>query len=377
MFNTGATAFTTGGTPGGTAGVGLTSISAFTVTTSSSLSPTLAFGGAPGVGTANCLQTGWTNAPAPGPAEHGETSPMTPPGTTTPLVSTTPTFQPGAYVNLNPNPPTVPASTSYNMGTGATIVETLPATQGTYPIVGCQTVGSPSQPDISVTISNTPTPCVATISKSDTVVETATFQYQAYDNQSTPNVSNTGTVTLNIGTPPVDQAIGQQVNAGQLILSCNGPGTSGYPTATEFDVSDHQPAGHHAERDSPDDNGPGQHDLRVGRPWYPDQLWTLTTYLVPTSSNTNPHCSTVATFCDQSTGSGSGNAIIPASDLAISTPVCAAYTGTTNPVTPGVAGNYGATQTLCSAAAGTSGGTFTMNTDFSLTIPPTVYAGNI
>ena len=58
-FATPATAFTTAGTNGGTAGIGITSTTSFTITTNL-LSVT--FGGAPGVGLSNCLETGWTRS---------------------------------------------------------------------------------------------------------------------------------------------------------------------------------------------------------------------------------------------------------------------------------------------------------------------------
>src|SRR5262249_13160797 len=86
--STGATAFTSSGAPGQTANIGVTQATTFTVTT-----PTIsvAFGGAAGVGTSNCLMTGFQNATTPGPAQTGETAPGLPFGTpgTTPLVLAT------------------------------------------------------------------------------------------------------------------------------------------------------------------------------------------------------------------------------------------------------------------------------------------------
>src|SRR5262249_57154579 len=88
--STGATAFTTSGTNGQTANIGVTQATTFTVTT-----PTIsvAFGGAAGVGTSNCLMTGFAGpAPGtPGPAQTGGTTPALPFGTPgpTPLVLAT------------------------------------------------------------------------------------------------------------------------------------------------------------------------------------------------------------------------------------------------------------------------------------------------
>lgn len=377
-----ATAFTTNGTPGGKASVGIIGTTSVGVVTSAL---TIGFGGAEGVGTANCLLTGWQST-NPGPVQTFATTPQFPPGTLTDLVAasggaitqpgTTQAITPeaGAYVNLNPNPPTAnPAS--YNLGNGATVTETLPVTPGTDPVGGCNLVSGPGDADNSVTINNTPSTCTAHITNSGSTPETDTFTYNAYDNQTPPNTGNTATVTLHIGTPPVDQEIGQQVNAGQLVVSCQGPGTSGYPTNTLLTCPI-------INLPAITLNGVTQTTTDPANTIYvsdsrgdPTSGWTLTSYMVPTSSNTNPACSSVAAFCNQSTGSGTGNAVISGSELAISVPVCADYTGNTNPVTPGPAGNYGGTLTLCSTSAGTSGGTFTYNTAFTLTIPPSVFAG--
>lgn len=89
--------FTTAGTPGQTAGIGITSTTSFGLTTSLL---TIPFGGTAGVRAANCLLTGWVNATTPGPAQTGETAPALPFGIVTPLVSATPTFEPGAFLNL-------------------------------------------------------------------------------------------------------------------------------------------------------------------------------------------------------------------------------------------------------------------------------------
>jgi hypothetical protein len=76
-FDTGS-AFTTNGNPGGAANIGVTSISDVTATGTAPV----VIGGSPGVGPANCVETGWQLSPnpntsgAPGPAQVGETQPL-------------------------------------------------------------------------------------------------------------------------------------------------------------------------------------------------------------------------------------------------------------------------------------------------------------
>ncbi|HZE16240.1 MAG TPA: hypothetical protein VE197_11320, partial [Mycobacterium sp.] len=124
-FASPANAFTTSGTNGGTAGIGLVSSTSFTLV----MTPTVEFGGATGVGTANCLQTGWVDATTPGPAQTDETAPALPYGSITPLLTATPTFQPGAYVNLSDTPPS-PNDQTVSLGQGGTGSVTLTATAG-------------------------------------------------------------------------------------------------------------------------------------------------------------------------------------------------------------------------------------------------------
>jgi hypothetical protein len=387
-------AFTTAGTAGGKAGIGLISSTSFTMTSTFSawslIGGAFPLGGASGHGAANCLLTGWDATSHPGPAQLGLTTPATAPGTTTALVAasgglitqtgTTQAITPpnSAYVNLNPNPPNA-LGASYNMGVGAQITVTLPTSVGSvgYPVTSCSLVGS--QPYGSrVTVTANAGVCNYTISDSGLPSTPAqvTFDYTATALGPPSETSTAGTITLHIGTPPVDQMVGQNVNPGQLILSCNAPDAG--------TVSNPWPETSCAPINMTDItlNGLAQTTSHAANPIYvsddrgdPSSGWSLSAYMVATPSNTNSACSAVKAFCDQSAGSGTGNAVIPASDLALSTPVCADYTGTTNPVTSAVSGNLGSPLGLCSAAAGTSGGTFSMNTNFTLTIPPTVFAG--
>ncbi len=143
-LNTGATAFTTNGVNGDTAGVGVTSITEFVV----KAGLTITFGGTPGDGGNNCLETGWTGGatPSPGPAQTCgttpacSTAPVFPADTTTALVSASPLqFPSAAFVNLQssesaPGAPTIGVATAGNAS--ATVNWTAPTNDGGSPITG-------------------------------------------------------------------------------------------------------------------------------------------------------------------------------------------------------------------------------------------------
>ena len=73
-----AGAFTTAGTAGGTAGIGIISSTSFTFGPGLPIVGSLPFGGAPGVGAANCLVTGLDATSHPGPAQTGAATPGRP-----------------------------------------------------------------------------------------------------------------------------------------------------------------------------------------------------------------------------------------------------------------------------------------------------------
>jgi hypothetical protein len=140
-LNTG-TVFTTNGANGETAGVGVTSITVFKVTAALLLT----FGGTPGDGAANCLETGYdaggVSAPAQtcGATPPCATAPAFPNDTTTALPSLSPLeFPPAAYVDLQssdtvPGAPTIGTATAGNAS--ATVNWTAPADDGGSAITG-------------------------------------------------------------------------------------------------------------------------------------------------------------------------------------------------------------------------------------------------
>jgi hypothetical protein len=177
-FSTG-NVFTTAGSPGGSASIGVVGVTGVTVDTNVI---NVAFGGTDGVGTSDCLLTGWQNATTPGPAQDFETAPALPAGTTTPLVlasggfitqtGTTQAITPpaAAFVSLE----TKPSVTTKSLpgGTvGQSYSASLAATGGVTPYTWSQT-GLPAGLILNATtgaISGTPT-----ASGTSTVVATVT-----------------------------------------------------------------------------------------------------------------------------------------------------------------------------------------------------------
>jgi hypothetical protein len=180
-------------------------------------------------------------------------------------------------------------------------------------------------------------------------------------------------VTVTIGTPPVDQPLQEDISGGQLVLSCVAPpaaASTSCPLITLPAITL---------------NGTQQTSTAAANTIYvsdnrgdPTVGWTVTSYLVPTATNPNAGCDTLAQFCNSNASADAAlatNNIVP-SNFAISGVACAAMAGTVNPApAAGAGGTYASTQTLCTANAGTGGGSFTVNGNFTLTIPSSTAAG--
>ena len=109
--------------------------------------------------------------------------------------------------------------------------------------------------------------------------------------------------------------------------------------------------------------------------------WSLSAYVEPSTDNPNAWCDAYAGFCNATAGSDSAspNAKIPADYLSLTNVGCAPAAGNSNPSPlAGAGGNFpigeGAVA-LCTAAAGSSAGSFKVDGTFSLQVPPWVYAG--
>jgi hypothetical protein len=107
-FNTGASAFTTAGSPGGVSNIGVIAVNSVTLNAAIPVT----FGGptGSGVGTSNCLLTGWDAVGNPGPPQVNGTQPALPAppatGSATALILASGGFiaQPGTTVKITPPP---------------------------------------------------------------------------------------------------------------------------------------------------------------------------------------------------------------------------------------------------------------------------------
>lgn len=367
--------FTTNGPNGSTAGIGVTGIKDFSV----GASLTIVFGG-PG---ANCTETGWDVASNPGPAQSPATQPVFPPGTTTPLVvaGAHPVFPPAASVDLVEPPPTA-GNVSTNLGVGQSSTANLAAAPGNpaFPVTSCALVpgsislvsGNGPASRLAVSVSG-PGPCSASLTDSGSGAATITFQYTAKDGY--PLTSPAGTVKVDIGTAGIGQGFSEHVKAGKLVLSCRPPTQHAQPTCPIIHLPQIKLNGTTQKRTAPANTiyvSDNRGSPKVG--------WSLTTFMVA-STGGNHACKGMAAFCNQTIGGNakSPNGHIPAKDLAISAPKCDVDKGNLNPKpTSGKAGHFNQSPgalTLCTAAISQSGGTFTMNTNFTLTVPAAIYAG--
>ena len=109
--------------------------------------------------------------------------------------------------------------------------------------------------------------------------------------------------------------------------------------------------------------------------------WSLSAYVEPSADNPNAWCEAYSGFCNATAGSDSAspNAKIPADYLSLTNVGCAPAAGNGNPSPlAGTGGNFPLGQgavALCTAAAGSSAGSFKVDATFSLQVPPWVYAG--
>jgi len=352
----------------------------------------------------------------------------------------------GVSIPLVTSPPT-PTNQTVNMGIGGNTTLTLAAAQGSYPVGSFSLVGGSPQTQsaistppnrLTVTLTN---PATGAVSLADTgaTAATLTFQFNACDTSAPPVCSTSpGTVTVDIGTPPVVQPFSENVVGGQLVLSCDSPSNYVTPAATppgptlapelqcpEFQCPSITLDGLEQTVTATTGNTGG---LPVGSPAagaHPGTIyisdnrggatdsWTLTGTFIATpigganGDNPNAACAGIVAFCNSATGPGTAvnasgltaplntNGVIAPKYLQVGSIGCLADStggsGTPpynppnlNPnATPTAGGAFGSLVTgvaapvaLCAAASGVSGGTFLYNATYSLTIPESVYAGN-
>ena len=389
--------FTTSGNNGDTASLKLanaTAVDGFQVQTTLNIGFGGAFGGA-------CTTTGYTAASVPGPGQAPAPGPVLPEGTVAPLLSVGPVVTaPFATVSLVDGPPT-PQAASVALGIGGTknVQLLAPDTDGT-PAIYWQVTTPNTLGRLNVSLNSSTG--VVTLTDSGVGPATDTFSFTACDQQNgtgtaTPppgvNCGTPAVVTVNIGTPPVDETLTQDVDGAQLMLSCSAPEVYQNPSSTGSPLL----TCNNLVLPSITLNGLQQTTQGAGSTLYvsdnrgdPAGTWTLTATMVasPTGGvgqNPNASCAGIVAFCNGDVGAnalnvatnGSKNGQIAAANLLLTPTACAAHTGNLNPAgTLGAGGTMSAVRTICTASVGQSGGTFDVTKNFTLTIPSSVYAGN-
>jgi len=166
------------------------------------------------------------------------------------------------------------------------------------------------------------------------------------------------------------------VNEGQLTLSCAAPPASQAPTCPTINLQNVALDGNWRMVQSTanelyltDDRG------------LANTGWSVSAYVVPTPTNPNPSCDTVAAFCNATVGtSASGpDGQIPAYNLLVTNITCQATNGNSSPnpwAGPGANFPTGSgAVSLCSAAPGQGTGSFKIGATYYMGVPPYVYAG--
>ncbi len=280
----------------------------------------------------------------------------------------------------------VPVDQAVTIGTGQTATITLTATDdvdGTpttayqitqLPAGGSVKVnGNPAVVNTSYPANNGTALDISYTAPASASVQT--LKFQATDGVAGHNFGDggTGTLSISVGTPPVDQELDQQVNPGQLVLSCNAPGSPSYPLLTCPPIS--LPAitldGTAQQVGAPMNTifvSDSRGDLSAD--------WSLTSYMVPTASVSG--CTT-PDFCNSNAGAdlSLSQNHIAATNLSLAPNTCAPLSGNLNPpATPDAGGAYGGTAIgLCHATHPVSGGSFAATGVFSLNIPASTASG--
>lgn len=397
--------FTTAGKNNGKASIGVTgSTGGFTMTATVSLPFT------------TCALGGYDASDNP------IGSPLMPPGTTTAAVSSTPpVFAAGAYLSLVDTPPTANSATQ-SINVSSTGSFNLTATAGSYSVDANSFTlvnGSPQNPQTgNLTITQVGSTSQINYVDTDTTVASYTFQFNVCDTLAStaggPVCSaSPGTITV-VVAPPTLQPLTLDVQPGALQVSCNAPlvyvtnstaplatcPTFPFPSITLNGLEQQVTATTGNTNGSPSSVKPGTIYISDNR-GNPMAGWQFSSFFVKSgSANTNPSCANVVAFCDENPGgtqnnltestapnnNGSFNGQIAPNYLAVSNIQCFADStggpGNYNPpnlnanATPTAGFQFSANpQTLCTATAGSSGGTFIYNATYTLTVPESVYSG--
>jgi hypothetical protein len=190
--------FTTNGTAGGTANIGVVGAKQFDVVTLI----TLVFGGASGVATNGCVQTGFDAANNPGPAQMGNSAPLLPAGSTSALVAASNGFVAQAGTTQQITPPAA-AFVSLTGGTTTTAAATTTTTAATTTTTGATTTTThPTTTTTTIAPSTTTTthPTTTTTTTTTTIAPSTTTT--THPTTTTTTIAPTTTTTVVTTTPP-------------------------------------------------------------------------------------------------------------------------------------------------------------------------------
>jgi hypothetical protein len=198
--------FTTNGVSGGNANIGITSVTSVTVHALLAIQ----FGGASGVGAANCLETGWqVPGDVPGPAQMGGTQPALPPpptmGSATALVLANGGFiaQPGTTQMITPPPAAhailaSPATTTSTTTTStSTTTTTAPPTTTTTSTSTTTVAPTTTTTTVAPTTTTTVAPTTTTTVAPTTTTTVAPTTTTSVGSTTTTSVGSTTTTIVN------------------------------------------------------------------------------------------------------------------------------------------------------------------------------------
>ena len=284
-----------------------------------------------------------------------------------------PTFgivpQPSAIISLNATSPTVAPVSATVSSAAATSTVAVPGTKA-VPQISNAAGGVSSGTAANITgYAVAPDSAVGTATVSPTGVVTYTPPNNTFEGIETFTVTATdalgqsgiGTLTLDVKAgDSAEQVVNLEVTPGQLFIQECGPGDA--PATCTVTMSAVQLNG------KPQTSTGTLNQLTVVDARGLPLPWTLTAQLAGPLQNTTPPAPTTGT---------EGNNRIEADQMTLQDQSCAVvFGGDYSATTAGTAGTLDGTVTVCQAAVGASGGTFSANANLSLNVNPDIYVGS-
>jgi hypothetical protein len=267
----------------------------------------------------------------------------------------------GAFATtaLGDVPPTVNAATFPAIGgIGNTLIVTGSSSDATGidPATWAATPPVCGAGSATVSVGATTTSSAQLTFNAPTSTTTCTFDVTVDDTAGNTSAPATMTVNVVAGGDGVSQGVSQIVEPGVLDLSACGT-TNPDPTTCAIAMSNVQLDG------DPHTSTGAVNPLTVSDARGMPVEWTLTANMPLPLQNGNPTLS-------------GPNARIASSNLSLSGAACAPDAGNLNSApSAGAGGSLDQIVTICTAASGSNGGSFTADADLSLLVPSSVYAG--